>query len=46
MGRVLKYLFWAVLAGFVGLVAYSALWELPAPTTEITVPLPVPGQTE
>ncbi len=43
MGRVLKLLFWVALAGVVALVGYAMISELPAPTRQITEPLPVPG---
>ncbi|MEM1160066.1 MAG: hypothetical protein AAGJ28_03970 [Pseudomonadota bacterium] len=43
MGRAIKYLFrLAVLAGL-GLVAYAMLAELPPPTKEVVVELPVPA---
>ncbi|GMG81885.1 hypothetical protein LNKW23_10980 [Paralimibaculum aggregatum] len=43
MGRLLKYVLWVVILGLIALVAYAALWELPAPVEEITVPLPLPA---
>ncbi|MGF1445440.1 MAG: hypothetical protein ACFBRM_04495 [Pikeienuella sp.] len=43
MGRLLKYLFWALLAMLIGLVSYALVSELPAPTEERTVPLPLPA---
>ncbi|MEM7189763.1 MAG: hypothetical protein AAF439_09140 [Pseudomonadota bacterium] len=43
MGRALKYLFrLAVLAGL-GLVGYAMLADLPPPTKEVVVELPMPG---
>ncbi len=42
MGRLLKYLFWAMLAGLVALVVYALVSELPAPTEEVIRPLPLP----
>jgi hypothetical protein len=43
LGILLKYLFWIALLGFLGLVAFSLVSDLPAPVEEITVPLDPPG---
>ncbi|MEM0988210.1 MAG: hypothetical protein AAGK00_04975 [Pseudomonadota bacterium] len=42
MGRALKYLFYLVVLGFLGLVAYAMLTELPPPTKDVTIELPLP----
>ncbi|MFS4437598.1 hypothetical protein ACMA5I_05230 [Paracoccaceae bacterium GXU_MW_L88] len=39
MGRVLKYLFYLVILGLIGLALYAVFAELPAPQTEISVPV-------
>lgn len=44
MGRALKYLFYLVVLGGLGLVVYAVIADLPPPTREVVVDLPVPGQ--
>ncbi|MEM6621735.1 MAG: hypothetical protein AAF674_05855 [Pseudomonadota bacterium] len=43
MGRALKYLFYLVVLGFLGLSAYAMLTELPPPTKDVTIELPLPA---
>lgn len=44
MGRALKYLFRIAILALLGLVGYAMLADLPPPTREVVVELPVPGE--
>ncbi len=43
MGRALKYLFRIAVLALLGLVGYAMLADLPPPTKEVVVELPMPG---
>lgn len=43
MGRALKYLFRLAVLAFIGLVAYAYLADLPPPTRQVELALPVPA---
>ena len=43
MWRMTKYLFRLALLGAIGLVTYALLADLPPPTRQITVEVPMPG---
>jgi len=45
MARALKYIFRIAVLAVLGLVGYAMIAELPPPTHEIVVELPVPGAT-
>lgn len=45
MGRALKFIFRIAVLGVLGLVGYAMIADLPPPTREIVVDLPVPGAT-
>ena len=44
IGTLIKYLALLAVLGGLALVVYALLSELPAPTREVTVPLPLPGE--
>ncbi len=37
MGRLLKYLFYLLVLGFIGLVGFAIFSDLPAPQTDVTI---------
>ncbi len=39
MFRLIKLLFWIAVICGIGLVGYALFFELPAPTTEVTLPV-------
>ncbi len=39
MFRLIKILFYLAILGGIGLVGYALFFELPAPTTEVTMPI-------
>ena len=43
MGRALKYLFRIAVLALLGLIGYAMLADLPPPTREVVVDLPMPG---
>ncbi len=43
MGRALKYLFRIAILALLGLVGYAMLADLPPPTRDVVVELPLPG---
>jgi hypothetical protein len=43
MGRALKYLFRIAVLALLGLVGYAMLADLPPPTRDVVVELPLPG---
>lgn len=43
MGRALKILFRIAVLALLGLVGYAMLADLPPPTREVVIELPVPG---
>lgn len=42
MGRALKYLFYLLVLAGLGLAGYAALFDLPAPTEKVVIPLTPP----
>lgn len=45
MGRMLKYLFYIAVLAMLGLAGYAMVADLPPPTKEVVVDLPMPGGT-
>jgi len=43
MGRALKYFFRIVVLAAFGLVGYSMIADLPPPTRDVVINLPMPG---
>lgn len=43
MGRAIKYLFRLAILAVVGLIIYALVAELPPPTRQVEVDLPVPA---
>jgi hypothetical protein len=46
LGSLLKYLILLALLGGIGVAGYALLSELPAPTRDVTAPLPLPGEEQ
>lgn len=39
MGRLIKYIFYLIVLGGIGLTGFTLFSDLPAPTTEVVIPV-------
>lgn len=44
LGVMIKYLFWLLVLGMLGLTAFALLSDLPAPVRDVSRPIPLPGE--